>query len=162
MINFTSLVGVISLFCFCCAAQTNDCAPSSIRFFLPPAQLRLEPAPQPDQRKTTLSLTPPATVSVAQDALQDLISDGDFHSRVIRSGEFYLTRSAVRPDTGIARFLDQVFTPEVIPWGKASLSCPFLTAIKRKNPLSLLSGLTAQTAPTGDGEIVFRLIELNW
>jgi len=58
----------------------------------------------------------------------------------VRSGEFYLTRTETPSDTGVLGYVDRLFTPEVVKIGNASVSCPLVTVIKRKNPLCLLSG----------------------
>jgi hypothetical protein len=43
------------------------------------------------------------------------------------------------PPTGVAKFADSVFRPEVISVGKTKFCCSLYTAIKRKNPLCLIN-----------------------
>jgi hypothetical protein len=43
------------------------------------------------------------------------------------------------PPTGLAKFADSVFRPEVISLGKTKFTCSLITAIKRKNPLCLIN-----------------------
>ena len=143
--------------------QTNTSAEGSVRFFLDPVRLRTEPRLEIEKPKQIAPALPSdPTLAGTISALETTLRDGEFHSRVVRDGQFYLTRSAPRSDSPIVRFMDDVFTPEVIPWGKATLSSPIVTVIKRKNPLSLLSGISIRTSATGDGEIIFKFLEIDW
>lgn len=130
-----------------CLGQTNTCMPVTPRFFLPPVQLRLEPQPE------TLKVAPVASVTLTSPAapaacfaLNSTDDDGGFHSKVIRSGEFYLTRAEPRPEGGMARVLDGIFTPEVVHVGKIPVTGSIVTAIKRKNPLCLLNPVVFQVS----------------
>jgi hypothetical protein len=85
--------------------------------------------------------------------------DGRFQSSIFRSDRFYLIQSKVKapPDSALVRFVDMVFTPEVVEMGKVSVSSPILTVAKRKNPLCLLSAFA-----TDKGLLTFNLLELSW
>jgi len=78
--------------------------------------------------------------------LESSLSASEFHSRVIRSDEFYLTRAELPADSGVVRFLENTFTPEVVHIGKVPVTCSIITAIKRKNPLCLLNPLFFQVS----------------
>jgi hypothetical protein len=148
--------------CISCCGQTNTCPPAIVGFALSPIRLRADFGLEPQTTEQTNSEHLSLSIPVQKVALENSFSDGDLFSRRIRPGEFYLTRPEPRPDSDVARFLDRIFTPELIPVGKASFSCPFVTMIKRKNPLSLLSGFTTSQAQTGDGQINFTLFQLSW
>jgi hypothetical protein len=112
-----------------------------------------DPKPaQPDQalsnKQSTLSLrTEPAAVG----------STLDLYSPVIPSREFRLTRPGASSNSSGWGYIDRLFVPEVIDIGKVSVSCPFVTVIKRKNPLCLLSGLGSD-----EGRIAFILLKVSW
>ena len=42
--------------------------------------------------------------------LKSALGDGDPHSRVVRSGEFYLTRTETPSDTGVLGYVDRLLT----------------------------------------------------
>jgi hypothetical protein len=84
-------------------------------------------------------------------------NDWDFHSRVFRSDRFYLTQSKASADNGFVRFVDMIFTPEVVHIGGVSVSSPILTVTKRRNPLCLLSAFA-----TDKGLLTFNLLEVSW
>ena len=123
--------------------QTNSTAEVRPRFFLPPIHLRLDQEPETlkPAPSVSLSLTPISQASQAtSSSLEISWSDGsEFHSRVIRPGQFYLTRAEPLPNGTVARTLDRIFTPEVVHVGKIPVSASIVTAIKRKNPLCLLN-----------------------
>ncbi len=87
-----------------------------------------------------------AVTTVDSFELDNSFPAGEFHSRVIRSGEFYLTRPESKSDSGVVRFVEGIFTPEIIRVGKTSVSCSVITAVKRKNPLCLLNPLVFQAS----------------
>jgi hypothetical protein len=57
--------------------------------------------------------------------------------RLERGG--YLTRAEPKLESRFIRAIDAIFEPEVVRIGKTSVSCSIITAIKRKNPLCLIS-----------------------
>lgn len=63
--------------------------------------------------------------------------DARLHERFVRGG--YLNRPDGPSDNLLVRATDAIFTPEVVRFRKVEVSCSILTAIKRKNPLCLLS-----------------------
>jgi hypothetical protein len=162
MKSTSGLACVFIMGCISCSGQTNSCPIPSFRFFLAPVQLRSEARPECAKSEQAASAPATPATSAGITSLNAAVGDGDFHSSVLREGEFYLTRTEGRSDNAVVRFVDEVFTPEVIHLRKVSVSSPIVTIIKRKNPLCLLSGLSAQSAPSGDGQIVFRLLELSW
>ena len=148
---------VTNLRCVSLCAGTNACAAVSIQFAQPELHLRGEQGPGLFQVERTAAAKPISSVSVSNTQSEKPLSDFDFHSRVFRSDRFYLTQSKKLPDSGVARFVDEIFTPEVVQVGKVSVSSPILTAVERKNPLSLLSGLG-----TDKGLLTYILLELSW
>jgi hypothetical protein len=162
MNRILGVAGAVLLCCISCCGQTNTCPPPIGDFALPPIRLRADFGLEPQTTEQTNSEHLSLSIPVQKVALENAFGDGDLFSRRIRPGEFYLTRPEPRPDSDVARFLDRIFMPELIPVGRASFSCPFVTMVKRKNPLSLLSGFTTTQALTGDGQINFKLFELSW
>ena len=127
--------------CTTACAQTNQCSPASTLFFKPSLQLRHE---KPVQASAPVAVPKPAaavpeTPPPAQLELSSALYQGELHSTSIRSDVFYLTRSE-EPEfhSDTARFIDQVYRPEVFHIGKLSSSCTLWTAIKHKNPLCFL------------------------
>ena len=135
--------------CLCCSAQTNTCPKPVLSFFQPSLQLRQEPSALPAGK--TLAATEPLLVKTPSSPppavnleLTTASAEG-LHGSFVRPDEFYLVR-AEQPafDHGVNRFLDQVFRPEELKVGKLSVSSSITTAIKRKNPLCLLSPIVFQ------------------
>jgi len=158
--HFGKALGIGFLMTLCVATshgETNDFAALSMRFSLPPLRLRGEPCPNLAKCDEMLSPQPTLSATVGTVALANVLSDSDLHSSIVRSSEFYLTRPEAPSDSGLVRYVDRLFTPEVIRIGKASVSCPFVTAIKRNNPLCLLSGFgTDRTL------ISYILLQVSW
>src|SRR5581483_11573781 len=140
-----------------CGVEADDTATQGIPFFMPQVQLRRQFSQKPAQPEPVHSPRPVASTSVGQAILDSSRFDAELHSRVVRSGEFYLTRAAPPSDSGVVRFVDDIFTPEILHLGKTSVACPLATVIKKKNPLCLLSGFG-----TADGQICFKLLEIWW
>ena len=154
-----SLLGVVFVMslrgeCFC--GETNNCADRCIEFSMPPMHLRAEPGPGTlrVEAAAVKTVSSPSVVTVQS---ENTLNDLDFRSRVFRSDRFYLTQPKALPDSGVARFVDMVFTPEVAQVGRVSVSSPILTVVKRKNPLCLLSAFA-----TDRGLLTFNLLELSW
>lgn len=150
-------VFVMNLRCISFCGETNNSAAPSIQFSLPPMHLRAEPGSGKLQVEAAAAGRTVSSLSVDNIQSENTLSDFDFHSRVFRSDRFYLTPSKTLPDSGVARFVDMVFTPEVVQVGKVSVSSPVLTVMKRKNPLCLLSAFA-----TDRGLLTFNLLELSW
>jgi hypothetical protein len=131
-----------------CSGQTNSIAEAGPQFFLPPIHLRLEQEPEAVKpaSKVELSLKPLSqTPQITSSSLEVSWSDGsEFHSSVIRPGEFYLTQAEPLPHGAVARTLDRIFSPEIVHVGKIPVSASIVTAIKRKNPLCLLNPIFFQ------------------
>jgi len=121
-----------------------------------PVRLRDEPGPKPARPEQPLPTQSVSTIAAGNISLDSVPSDLDLHS-VVRSDRLYLTQPNALPDDGADRFVRNIFTPEVFQIGKASVSCPFATAIKRKNPLCLLSGLG-----TDSGLLTYVLLKVSW
>jgi hypothetical protein len=130
----------MSLCCISRHAEADDIATKSVPFCLPQVQLRTESHPKPAQPEEAPSPQPTAYGSIGSATLESALGDSASHSRVVRSGEFYLTRIEGPLDTGVLAYVDRLFTPEVVKVGRASVSCPLVIVINRKNPLCLLSG----------------------
>jgi hypothetical protein len=103
-----------------------------------------------------------STASANNSGNEIVLSDWGVHSSLIRSDRLYLAQSKTLPESGLVGFVDGIFTPEVFQVGKASVSSPFLTVIKRRNPLCLLSGLTAGQEPTGNLSLIFKVLVVTW
>src|ERR1700737_80651 len=111
MKSISGLTCALILSCISCSGQTNGCTSSSIGFSLEPLRLRSEAAPEPLKAKVLAPVAQTPATPVKAVSLETGLDDGEFHSRVIRPGEFYLTRAASPPDSPIARFVDGVFRP---------------------------------------------------
>jgi hypothetical protein len=151
------LACTLSMQCVVCHGQTNSCTPPSVLFYIPQARLRAEATAAPGKPEAGAASRPVFSAPPPSVALD--LGDGAFHSRVVREGQFYLTQREPPADSGTARFVNKIFSPDIIRFGKVSVACPFVTAIKKKNPLCILSGLSTLT---GDGQIDFKLLELSW
>lgn len=151
----------VAMGCLSCGAQTN-CGPAiPLKFAVEPLHLRTVAPEEINAIKPSTPADPNLSLSKADASFQIPFSGGDFESRVIRPGEFYLRQAAPASENSIVRFVDGVFRPEVIHLDKVQITCPFWTALKRKNPLCLLSGLGALADSPGGG-IAFRVLELSW
>jgi hypothetical protein len=115
---------------------------------LPPIRL-WEPASAPDQ-KPELAFAVPSSPQFSRATervnLNTLSDANDFHSRVLRSGQFYLTAPEPKSENRLVRAAEAIWAPEVIKVGKTSLSCSLITAIKRKNPLCLINPIFFQAS----------------
>jgi len=132
-----------------CMAQTNSPPANLHHFFLPPVQL-WQPAAAEQEQTPALSLVPvlepsPGTGSQAM-SLNNMTTDSDFQSRVIRPGEFYLTRHEQPSENRFVRAAETIWRPEVVHIGKTSVSCPVITAVKRKNLLCLINPIFFQAS----------------
>jgi hypothetical protein len=150
----------MSLSCTSYGGETNDCGHAL--FCLPSVSLRTEAVPEVLPNKSTAIEKPVYSVSVSSGENEGIQNEWDFHSRILRSDQFYLTQAKASPESGFGRFIDGIFTPEVFRLGKASVSCPITTAIKRKNPLCLLSGLAAGEEPTGGLSLIYKILAVTW
>jgi hypothetical protein len=155
---------VMALSCGYSIGQTNASPQTKLNFLLPPVRLSLEfnsAADKPAEFEQQVVETKPEpslhSTSVQNVEVQYVVLDSDLHTRLLKPGEFYLGTPRLRPNSGTMRFVDDVFTPEYIHWGKTSVQCPFVTVIRRKNPLSFLSSFA-----TGDGLLKCKLFELSW
>ena len=158
----SGLACAVVLGCFPSGAQTNCCPATPIKFALEP--LRLRPGVTQENQEIKPSAPVPANLlfSRADASFEIPFNGGEFQSQVIRPGEFYLRQSTPASDNSIVRFVDGVFSPEVILLNKVQLTCPFWTALKRKNPLCLLSGLSPGAGTEAGGGIAFKVLELSW
>ena len=140
------LIGVcgIVLFTLSCLGQTNTGGSAPLGFSLPALRLRAEVQAETEKTAPALALATPSTLSNAAIELESSLRDTEFQSRIIRSGEFYLSRAELPSDSGLVRFVESVFTPEVVHIGKVPVTCSIVTAIKRKNPLCLLNPIFFQ------------------
>ena len=139
--------------------KTNNCATPCLQFCLPPMHLRHDPQTEASGLKSAPAGTLISSSPLPAAANEIVSQDWHFQSSVFRSDRFYLIQSKVKapPDSAFVRFVDMVFTPEVVEVGKVSVSSPILTVAKRKNPLCLLSAFA-----TDQGLLTFNLLELSW
>ena len=148
--NSTSVLACVAIsYCLSCSSQTNACSPGCPSFYFPPIQLRLEFRPEPDRTGPKLLLSSPPVAERPQISISTLdatLVDSDLHSRVVRSGEFYLSRPEAKSDNALVRLADGIFRPEIVHIGKIPVSCSLVTAIKRKNPLCLLNPIFFQAS----------------
>lgn len=151
----------VVLGCLSCGAQTNCCPATLIKFAIEPLRLRPDTRQESHEIKPFAPVVANLPVSKPGASFETGLHGAEFQSRVIRPGEFYLRQAAPASDNSIIRFVDGVFRPEVIQLSKVQMTCPFWTALKRKNPLCLLSGLSPGV-DTADGGIAFKVLELSW
>jgi len=140
-----------------CCGETNELAVQCIPFSMPSVRLQDELNARPARPDQVLSRQPTSNISLGNISLDTVLSDGELHSHVVRSDIFYLTQTKVLPNDGADRFVATIFKPEVFQIGKASVSSPFATVIKRKNPLCLLSGLG-----TDGGLLTYVVLRVSW
>ena len=158
------LIGLASaaiLYCLPCAGQTNVVC-FATRFFEPPLELRTQLAPGADKPMQAKTTQPDFSNSHEPVAFKTLLDDDELDSPIFRHAQAYLKQLQAPSDAWAARSVDMLFKPDVIRLGKASLSCPIVTVIKRKNPLCLLSGFVTDPTLSAEGGIAFRLIDLSW
>jgi hypothetical protein len=136
------------MFGFSSFAQTNDAVSvSRPHFFLPPVQLWEPAVPEEATATNTFGVGSISTaVSSGQMSLNSLAEDGEFRSRIMRPGEFYLIAPEPQSENRLVRAAEALWRPEVVRLGKTSISCSVITAIKRKNPLCLLNPLFFQAS----------------
>jgi hypothetical protein len=147
----------------CCTSycsETNSLAHAL--FCLPSISLRSEVRPELCRHESAAIQKPISAGSVESGDNESVQSNWEFHSRIVRSDQFYLIQTKGLPESGFGRFVDGIFTPEVFRLGKVSVSCPVATAIKRKNPLSLLSGFATGEEPTGNLCLIYKILVVTW
>ena len=137
------------LFSASSSAQTNVTSTNLSRFVLPPIHLWEPASPQEETPKLALAL--PSSPQLSGSAQSTTLTatgndDNEFHSGVIRSGQFYLTSPEPVAENRFVRAAESIWSPEVVKLGKTSISSPIITAIKRKNPLCLLNPLFFQAS----------------
>jgi len=140
------LVFGLLLFGTICSGQTNLASAQCLSFVLPPIHL-WEPSPQ--DQATKLALAVPVSTQLTDSNHVDLNTDTDdneLHSRLLRSGQFYLTPPEPKAENAFVRAAESIWAPEVVKVGKTSISSPIITAIKRKNPLCLLNPIFFQAS----------------
>jgi hypothetical protein len=126
-------------------AQTNvPAAASSPHFFLPPVQLWQPAATEENTATNTFGMGGVGDDSLGQ--MSSALDQGEFRSRVIKPGEFYLVQQERPSNNRIVRAAETLWTPEVVTVGKTKIASPIITAIKRKNPLCLLNPLVFQAS----------------
>jgi hypothetical protein len=155
-------IGVAFLTGLCrmsCQGEEDHAVTRPNLFRLPPIKLRDESGPKPPQPERALSKQPTLSLRAEPVAVDSPLSY-DLNSSIIPNSGFHLPRSNTSSNTGGWAYIDGLFKPEVIGIGngKASFSCPFVTVIKRKNPLCLLSGL----GNDGEGRLAFILLKVSW
>jgi hypothetical protein len=156
------LACAVTTCCISCSGQTSNSSPSSIQFCLPALQLWAGYSPELHKSESPLLSGSILSAPIKIEPIEGTLNDAAFHSRVVRDDRFYLSQSKSVSHDGAVGFVQGIFTPEVFHLGKTSLTCPFATAMKRKNPLCLLSGISIGKTLTGDGQLEFRLLELSW
>ncbi len=152
-------VGILSCGLLTCRAENDNCADPALRFSLPTVSLRYD---LPAQITQSEPQAPPALSESKPARSIEVESDSEFRSRAVRSDRFYLTRVAQKAEGGVAGFLRRTLTPEVVHVGRVSVSSPIITAVKRKNPLSLLSAVVSDRAATGDLQIGVNALNVSW
>ena len=151
-------IGVAFLTGLCrmsCQGEEDHAATRPNLFVLPPIMLREQSGPKPTQPDQALFKQSTLSVRTEPAAVGSTVSY-DLHSPVIPSSEF-VTRPPASSNSSGWGYIDRLFTPEVIGIGKVSVSCPFVTAIKRKNPLRLLSGFG-----NDEGRLAFIFLKVSW
>jgi hypothetical protein len=128
-------------------AQTSGTTNQLPHFSLPPIQLwQAAPEQEPIAK---LSLAPVSEITQSASSqpmtLNNAVGDTEVQSRVVRPGQFYLIRNepAEKP---FVRAAEAIWSPEPVRMGKISVSCPVITAVKRKNLLCLLNPIFFQAS----------------
>jgi hypothetical protein len=161
---FCSSVCGALLHCFVAASQTNCGADLNSLFSFHNVQLRsltsgTEQASNSLSGLTLLQSKPWETsqtsfrsnkLSLESDEFAaQITSDGfktDSERRMYREldEQGYLTRQLSDPERNFDYYFGQVFYPEEFRFGKTTVSCSLVTAIKRRNPLCLINPLFFQ------------------
>ncbi len=137
-----AITAVLILLCEQASAQSNTPDKHAL-FQLPQVQLRLqrsnvESQPGINGEEFELPPTPVSASSTGQLSLNGSATDEErLWVRRLERGS-YLTK----PEPSANRFVrwtDTIFQPEPVRVGRISVSCSTVTAIKRKNPLCLIS-----------------------
>jgi len=139
----------LALYGFSGFAQTNvsTSASSEPHFFLPPVQLWQPAVAEENPSTNSFGIGSVSnTESGGQMSLNSLTGDGEFRSRIIRPGEFYLIQAEPESENRFVRAAEALWRPEVVHLGRTSVSCSVITAIKRKNPLCLLNPIFFQAS----------------
>jgi hypothetical protein len=154
----------VALYCLSSPAQTNSMPeaqdPPSRQFpEVPLLTLAAEPKPAqppattnrltlllempPPEREKTLLDDFPTTSTGAPHEATSLDSEQAIMLRYYERLELggYLTRPEPPSDSRLLYVVEPIFQPEPIQVGRTIVSCPIITAIKRKNPLALLNPL---------------------
>jgi hypothetical protein len=158
MSNKLVLVWIFSGCCLGCGAQTNQLGLAGIDFCRASIQLR----PVPGKALPKIAPTAPAEPTAAMElGMAGVSGAGLERSQVVRPGQFYLSgpQPGEPEPSRTTVFLDSLFTAEKVQIGRTSLACPFWTAIKRRNPLAILSWFSTGS---GDGLLEFKLLDLSW
>jgi hypothetical protein len=151
---------VVSLISLASYAQTDNCPFPALQFSWPPLRLREEICPKPVESQPTSAVASDASASAEAKPVVDVEIESDLHSQFVRSDRFYLIQTKPRSDEG--GLLDEIFTPEVVQVGKTTVSSPFITAIKKQNPLCLLTAVAAEEEATGDLGLTFTVLHVEW
>jgi len=146
--------------CNAAMAQTDPATFNAMSFSTPPLQLREwksevmqeKPAtsdllsnsfrqePRPDPAWTnSIATIERLSLSAASTSPNMTRFEREVYARLERGG--YLKTPEPPSDNRLQRFLNSTFEPEVLHFGKLSLSCTAITAIKRKNPLCLINAI---------------------
>jgi hypothetical protein len=152
-------IGVAFLAGLCrmsCQGEEDHAATQPTLFFQPPIKLREESVSKPTQPDEAISKQSTLSLRTEPAAGGSNLSY-DLRGPAIPSIEFHLTQPEASSNSGGWGYIDRLFMPEFIGIGKVSVSCPFVTIIKRKNPLYLLSGLG-----NDEGRLAFILLKVSW
>jgi hypothetical protein len=153
MNRITLTAWLVLFFAVTASAQTNSAEACHSLFLVPGSHLRDLPS---DAQSPGRAVSPDKVVSAGQAIPDDSAGAMDERLRAVRMSvstgmdrfdldllhKLEQDGSFIRqpgPPTGLAKFADSVFRPEVISLGKAKFTCTLITAIKRKNPLCLLN-----------------------
>ena len=130
------------------SAQSNS-TPSLNGFSIPAPHLRTDLDAMPHAAARTACQTPPgqdvgetpSNLNVSHPSTLALSSDSAFEEQQIQRlwAEQYRNRTAWNAKSSIVRYFSTTFDPVPVRLRKATFSCSLWTAIKRKNPLSLLN-----------------------
>lgn len=152
----------LAICCLNSYGQTNS-SPATRPLFSPPT-LRLRPlssepekleqartAVSSEERQSATPVSKPEKISadVGSVAIPNILPgqmsltraekdlDLEIYRRLEQGG--YLTRREPRSENVFVRGMGAIWNPEAVQIGKISVSCPIITAIKRKNPLCLIN-----------------------
>jgi hypothetical protein len=118
-------------------AQTDQPVCRTELFSAPVIELRLADAAPAKETAIATKVTAANSFEATHSNEGFSRTASELYARLDREG--YLARPEAPSENRLVRLAKSSFEPEVIHWRKVSISSPVITAVKRKNPLCLIS-----------------------